>query len=73
MMNSLIEVFIMTEVSPKQRAKIIIQLGHAINAQFAMNITEGLVYELVAVLDPENEILKDIFYMKKAGLNPEGH
>lgn len=67
-MEALIQVFRMTEVSATQRAKIIIQLGHAINAQFAMNITEGLVYELVSVLDPENDILKDVFYMNKAGV-----
>ena len=67
-MNSLIEVFRMTEVTPTTRAKIIIELGHAINAQYAMNITEGLVYELVTILDPGNPILQDEFYKKKAGI-----
>ena len=65
-MQSLIEVFRMDEISKKQRANVIIQLGHAINAQYAMNLTEGLVYELVSILDPDNEIMKDEFYKSKA-------
>lgn len=63
-MKSLIEVFRMNEVDPKTRAKIIIQLGRAINAQYAMNITEPLVYELVKQLDPDNEIIQDEFYTR---------
>ena len=58
-MQTLIDVFRMKEVSPKIRAKIIIQLGSAINFQWRLNISEGLVYELVSQLDPENDILKD--------------
>ena len=54
-MKELIEVFRMNEISVASRCRIIIQLGHAINAQFSMNITEPIVYELVKQLDPENK------------------
>lgn len=63
-MKSLIEVFRMEEVSKETRAKIIIKLGRAINDQYAMNITEGLVFELVSILDPNNEILTDNHYLR---------
>ena len=66
-MQSIIEVFRMNEVDPKTRAKIIIKLGNAINAQMGMNITEALVWELVKALDPENKIVTDEFYLKCAG------
>lgn len=58
-MKSIIDVFRMNEVKPETRAKVIIKLGRAINHQYAMNITNELVYELVSILDPNNEILKD--------------
>lgn len=61
-MQELIDVFRMTEINPKTRAKIIIQLGSAINFKYASNITEPLVYELVLVLDPENPILQSDHY-----------
>lgn len=63
-MRELIEVFRMTEIKPETRAKIIIKLGRAINDQFAMNITEPLVYELVLLLDPDNSILENEHYSK---------
>lgn len=63
-MKGMIDVFRMEEVSKETRAKIIIKLGRAINDQYAMNITEGLVYELVNILDPTNEILKDEHYLR---------
>ena len=63
-MKSLIEVFRMEEVSKETRAKIIIKLGRAINDQYAMNITEGLVFELVSILDPDNSILTDNHYLR---------
>jgi hypothetical protein len=63
-MQSLIEVFRMEEVRPKTRASIIIQLGRAINDQYAMNITEPLVYELVKQLDPDNDEIKDERYTR---------
>lgn len=64
-MKSIIDVFRMDEVSKKTRAKIIIKLGRAINDQYAMNVTEGLVFELVSILDPDNEILTDEHYLKR--------
>ncbi|MBS5907857.1 MAG: hypothetical protein KIC84_11590 [Dysgonomonas mossii] len=64
-MKAIIDVFRMEEVSKETRAKIIIQLGRAINAEYAMNITEGLVFELVSILDPNNEILTDEHYLKR--------
>ena len=63
-MQSLIEVFRMEEVRPKTRASIIIKLGRAINDQYAMNITEPLVYELVKQLDPDNEAIKTEHYTR---------
>lgn len=64
-MKAIIDVFRMEEVSKETRAKIIIKLGRAINDQYAMNITEGLVFELVSILDPNNEILSDEHYLKR--------
>lgn len=49
-MESLIQVFRMTEVSIEVRASIIKKLGKAINDQLGMNITEELVAELVSNL-----------------------
>lgn len=63
-MNSLIEVFRMSEISPKTRARIIIKLGRFENDRVGMNITEPIVYELVLLLDPENQILTDEHYKK---------
>ncbi len=62
-MKELIEVFRMTEIAPKLRASIIIRLGQAINDQYGMNLTEALVYELVAILDPDNSILTDEYFV----------
>jgi hypothetical protein len=45
-------------------ANIIVKLGCAINDQYAMNITEPLVIELVYHLDPEHEIFKNEHYLK---------
>ncbi len=63
-MQSLIEVFRMSEVTTQTRVKIIIQLGKAINAEHCMNITEPLVYELVKQLDPNNEEIKTEHYTR---------
>lgn len=49
-MNALIEVFRMTELSIETRIAVIEKLGRAINDQFAMNITEPIVEELVKAL-----------------------
>lgn len=57
-MNALIEVFRMTELDQKTRAKVIIKLGDAINYKYGSNVTEPIVFELVSILDPENEVLK---------------
>lgn len=64
-MNEIIAVFRMEEISKKQRAKVIIKLGRCLNDQMAMNWTEGIVYELVSILDPDNQILSDDFYLNK--------
>lgn len=61
-MSALIDIFRMEEISKKSRARIIIQLGIAINREFASNCTEAIVYELVSILDPSNKILLDDFY-----------
>ena len=62
--SSLIEVFKMEEITPKKRARLIILLGNAINETERANLTEALVYELVAILDEENPILKDQAYLR---------
>jgi hypothetical protein len=62
--NALIEIFRMNEVSVQTRIKLIKKLGNAINNEYAMNITEPLVYELILALDPENEIKNDPGYSK---------
>lgn len=56
-MKDIIEIFKMNEIDPKTRARLIIKLGNAINHEYGMNLTEAVVYELVLMLDPENEIL----------------
>lgn len=63
-METLIQVFRMEEIHSKTRAKIIIKLGSALNVKYSMNITEPLVYELVQILDPNNEILSNEHYLK---------
>lgn len=63
-MKELIEIYRMNEIDPKTRARIIIKLGRAINDQMGMNITEPIVYELVKLLDSENDILSDEHYIK---------
>ena len=63
-MKEIIEIFRMTEIDSKIRARIIIKLGRAINDQMGMNITEPIVYELVKLLDKENDILSDEHYIK---------
>lgn len=65
-MKALIDVFRMDEISPKKRAKVIIKLGRAINNEHQSNITEPLVFELVLLLDPDNEILKDKNFIEMA-------
>jgi hypothetical protein len=63
-MKDLIEVFRMEEISLKTRASIIIKLGTAINAVHCMNITEPVVFELVKLLDPKNDILTQERYKR---------
>lgn len=65
-MESLIAVFRMNEVSVTTRIRIIKRLGRSINDQMGMNITEGLVYELVLALDPQDPIKDDEHYKKIA-------
>jgi len=65
-MESIIQIFRMSELSVETRIKIIIKLGIAMNNQMGMNITEALIYELVLALDPENEIQNDEHYKRHA-------
>lgn len=50
-MQVLIDVFKMDMISIDRRIAIIKQLGELINHEYAANITEGLVEELVAALE----------------------
>ena len=61
-MKELIEVFKMNDLSVETRVRIIIKLGQLINNQFGSNLTEPIVFELVRILDPENEILNTPHY-----------
>jgi len=54
----------MNEISVSVRCRIIIQLGHAINSENGMNITEPLVYELVKCLDPNNTDVETDHYKR---------
>ena len=63
-MKALIDVFRMTEISEKARANVIVKLGQCINMEYAANITEPLVAELVYQLDSEHEIFTDERYLK---------
>ena len=46
----------MTELSKQTRIKIMMQLGDAINYQYAANVTEPLIYELVMALDEHYQL-----------------
>jgi hypothetical protein len=61
-MEAIISIFRMSELSIATRIKIIKRLGTAMNYQFAANVTEPLVYELVLALDPNNPIKDDPHY-----------
>ena len=63
-MKDLIEVFRMYELDKKTRARVIIKLGDMINYTHGANITEDIVYELVMILDPENEVIKAERYQR---------
>ena len=63
-MESIIQIFRMSELSVSTRIKIIMKLGEAINYQFGSYVTEGLVYELVLALDPDNEIVNNKRYTR---------
>jgi len=63
-MESIIQIFRMSEISPSTRIKIIIQLGNSINNQMGSNCTQGLVYELVKHLDPNHKILTEDSYLR---------
>lgn len=61
-MKELIEIFRMNELSKETRTRLIIKLGRAINNEMGGNFTESIVYELVSILDPQNEILEQEHY-----------
>lgn len=54
-MDSIIQIFRMSELSVGTRISIMKKLGKAINYQHAANCTEELVIELILALDPEKE------------------
>jgi len=63
-MKDLIDVFRMAELNKKTRSRIIIKIGDAINATYGMNITEDVVFELVSILEPDNEVIKQERYQR---------
>lgn len=65
-MQSLIEIFRMTEVSAKVRCELLVKLGDAINMQYGSNLTEPLVLELVRTLDPNHGVCSNPHYLFSA-------
>jgi len=65
-MQSLIEVFRMSEVSVKVRCELLIKLGEAVNMQYGGNYTEPLVLELVRTLDPNHTLCSNPHYLLTA-------
>ena len=65
-MKALIDIFRMNEISAQKRAMVIIKLGQCINNEYQSSITEPLVYELVSILDPDNDIFKNKHFVKIA-------
>ncbi len=63
-MEDIIQIFRMEELTKDVRIRIMVKLGDAINYKYASNVTEPLVVELILLLDPENEILKQTRYSK---------
>jgi len=70
-MKEFIDVFQMEALTPKVRCDILIKLGEAKNAEYGMNLTEGLVYQLVKQLDPDHEILTRENFKRLAGVENE--
>lgn len=64
MFKDMFDVYKMEDISPKTRARIIIKLGEAINYDYASNISEPIVCELVFLLDRSNEIFEKEHYQK---------
>lgn len=58
-MNVFIEIFNMQNISDEVKCRLLIKMGRLINHQYAANITEYIVYELVMLLDPDHEIKDD--------------
>lgn len=58
-MKELLDIYRMTEISVEVRCRLIIQVGQLINHQYASNVTEPLVHELLMLLDPQHFLLKD--------------
>lgn len=54
-MESIIQIFRMSELSIETRISIMKKLGAAINRQYGSNLTEELIIELILALDPERE------------------
>lgn len=65
-MKELIDVYRMNEISIDARIKIIKKLGEAINHQMCSNITAPLVYELVLLLDPDDPIKDNEYFIECA-------
>jgi len=65
-MKELIDVFKMDVLPGNIRARVIIKLGRAIDNEHGMSLTGPIVFELVSILDPQNELLKDEDFIKRA-------
>lgn len=63
-LGALFEIYRTSELFVKTRITLIKKLGNAINKTHGSNITEPLVYELVLLLDPNNEIKDDEHYKR---------
>lgn len=65
--SDLIEIYRMTEISVATRCKLLIKAGQLINNQYASNITEPLLFELLMLLDSNHPMLQDKTFLQLAG------
>lgn len=51
--SAVIDIYRMDELKPETKAKILLQLGKAINNEYGMNLTNALIKELLETLPVE--------------------
>lgn len=64
--SDLFEIYRATEIHPKTRIRLLKKMGQAINYSYGANVCEPIVYELVLLLDPGDDIKTDEHYTRYA-------